>query len=203
MDARAAFDAAGKAGVGHNGHQEIARPGRGRRSSGLKRRGMGRYQPVMASFRFLALALAAALSIPAVARAQEAETPYWASIRSSEVNMRVGPGEDYRILWVYRRPMLPMKVLRVKEGWRYVRDPEGAEGWVLARFLTRERTGFVTRGDAAALREKGEVSARLLWKAAPGVVGKLGDCAAGWCEFAIGPRKGFVEQTRVWGSGEP
>ncbi|MBK6801076.1 SH3 domain-containing protein [Novosphingobium sp.] len=157
----------------------------------------------MANFRIHVLALAAALAIPVPAVAQDAATPYWSSIRSTEVNMRVGPGEDYRILWVYHRPMLPMKVLRVKEGWRYVRDPDGAEGWVLARFLTRERTGFVTKGAPAPLREKGEAAARLLWKVAPGVVGKLGDCGGGWCEFAVGPRKGFVEQARLWGTGEP
>lgn len=109
----------------------------------------------MANFRIHVLALAAALAIPVPAVAQDAATPYWSSIRSTEVNMRVGPGEDYRILWVYHRPMLPMKVLRVKEGWRYVRDPDGAEGWVLARFLTRERTGFVTKGAPAPLREEG------------------------------------------------
>jgi SH3-like domain-containing protein len=149
------------------------------------------------------LAGAAALLLPIPVAAQDAGVPYWSSIRVSEVNMRVGPGEDYRITWVYHRPGLPMKVLRVKEGWRYVRDPDGAEGWVMARFLTRERTGFVTTGATAPLRDKGESGARLLWKVAPGVVGKLGDCAAGWCEFAIGPRKGFVEQARLWGAGEP
>lgn len=153
--------------------------------------------------RILVFAVASTFALSAPARAQEAETPYWSSIRSSEINMRVGPGEDYRILWVYHRPQLPMKVLRVKEGWRYVRDPDGAEGWVLARFLTRERTGFVTKGEGAALREKGDGAARLMWKLAPGVVGKLGDCADGWCEFAIGPRKGYAEQSRLWGAGEP
>ena len=169
----------------------------------MKRTGIGRYQHVMANLRFLALALAATLSLSAAARADDAEIPYWSSVRSSEVNMRVGPGEDYRILWVYHRPGLPMKVLRVKEGWRYVRDPEGAEGWVLARFLTRERAGFVTKGEPAPLRDKGDPGARLLWKVAPGVVGKLGDCVEGWCEFAVGPRKGFAEQARLWGAGEP
>jgi len=46
--------------------------------------------------------------------------------------MRVGPGEDYRINWVYHRAHLPVKVLRVMEGWRLIEDPDGARGWVLA-----------------------------------------------------------------------
>jgi SH3-like domain-containing protein len=43
----------------------------------------------------------------------------------------------------------------------------------------------------------------LRWNLEPGVVGKLGDCEAGWCELSVGPRKGWVEQKRLWGAGEP
>ena len=143
----------------------------------------------------------AALSSPLLA--DDPKTPYWASIRSEEVNMRVGPGEDYRIVWVYHRQHLPLKVLRMKEGWRLVQDPDGAQGWVLARLLTRERSGFVTQGDAAELHDQANENSRLLWRLAPGVVGKLGDCGSGWCQFSIGPRQGYIEQTRVWGAGEP
>ncbi len=117
--------------------------------------------------------------------------------------MRVGPGEDYRILWVYHRLHLPLKVLRMKEGWRLVQDPDGAQGWVLARLLARERGGFVTRGEPAELHEQANENSRLLWRLAPGVVGKLGDCGSGWCQFSIGPRQGYIEQPRVWGAGEP
>ncbi|MEQ1497202.1 MAG: SH3 domain-containing protein [Novosphingobium sp.] len=152
--------------------------------------------------RFLVAAAIAICAVPAVA--QDAKTPYWASIRrGDDVNMRVGPGEDYRILWVFHRQNLPLKVLRIKEGWRFVEDPGGAKGWVLARFLTRERTGFVIGKEPAAMRSHGNVGAKLLWQMAPGVVGLLGNCDSGWCKFSVGPRKGYVEQARLWGAGEP
>lgn len=159
----------------------------------------------MISKRFLVVAAAvAALGLTAPARAQDdVELPYWASVRVTEVNMRVGPGEDYQILWVYKRPLLPFKVLRMKEGWRFVQDPDGAQGWVLARFLTRQRTGFVRSGPPAEMHEAPESSSRLRWRLAPGVVGLLGDCDKGWCGFTVGPRKGFVRQDRLWGAGEP
>jgi SH3-like domain-containing protein len=154
-------------------------------------------------FRLIAPALTI-LSLAAPAAAQEAaDVPYWAAIRSSEVNMRVGPGEDYRIAWVYRRAQLPMKVLRVMDGWRLVEDPGGTRGWMLARFLTRERGGIVTGKGLAEMREAGESAARLLWRLEPGVVGALGDCDEGWCRFSVGPHSGYVPQVRIWGAGEP
>lgn len=150
---------------------------------------------------FTLLPAACLLAVPA--SAQEVAVPYWASIRSSEVNMRVGPGEDYRINWVYRRPHLPLKVLRMMEGWRLVQDPDGARGWMLARFLTRDRGAIVRGKGLAEMREAGEDGARVLWRLKPGVVGRLGDCKAGWCRFEVEGHIGFVREERVWGAGAP
>lgn len=153
--------------------------------------------------RALAAFVAALAAIPALAQAQEREVPYWASIRADEVNMRVGPAETYTIMWVYHRKHLPMKVIRLKEGWRLVQDPDGATGWMLARFLKPERTGIVTHGANVEMREKGEAGARLKWWLEPGVVGILGDCENGWCQFDVAGHSGFVRQERLWGTGEP
>ncbi len=129
--------------------------------------------------------------------------PYWASLRVAKVNMRAGPSEDYRISWVYRRQNLPLKVVRLKEGWRLVEDPGGARGWMLSQFLTRQRGAIVVGQGLADMREAGNPGARLLWRLEPGVVGKLGDCTGGWCWFDTNGRTGFVPQGRLWGAGEP
>lgn len=155
--------------------------------------------PLLRSLAVLALLTAA---VPALAADQE-DVPYWASLRVNEVNLRVGPAETYRIAWVYRREGLPMKVLRRMDGWRLVQDPDGARGWMLARFLKRERGAIVRGRDVAEMRERGESGAKLLWRLEPGVSGALGDCDAGWCHFDVGGHAGYVRQDRLWGPGEP
>lgn len=148
--------------------------------------------------------LIAGLAVFAVpAAAQDAKTPYWASIRAGEVNMRAGPGEDYKVDWVYRRPQLPVKVLRLMEGWRLVEDPDGTRGWMLARFLTRQRSAFVKGEGLAEMRDKAAADARLLWRVEPGVVVLLDECGDGWCGVRIGERAGYIRQDRLWGAGEP
>jgi SH3-like domain-containing protein len=150
------------------------------------------------------ITVAAILLGAAPAIAEEPEVPYWASIRAKEVNMRVGPGEDYRINWVYHRKLLPLKVVRTMEGWRLVQDPEGSRGWMLARFLSRERGAIVKKGPPAEMHEQPEDGSRLMWKLESGVTGKLGDCDAGWCRFEIeGHGRGYVRQDALWGAGEP
>lgn len=157
----------------------------------------------MAKLPSLLCALLVSTLLAASAAAADRGVPYWASLRVDEVNMRVGPGEDYRISWVYRRAQLPLKVIRLKEGWRLVEDPGGTRGWVLAQFLTRTRGVIVAGEGAAGMHENPGADTRLLWRLEPGVVGKLGDCAAGWCHMDVGGRAGYVEQERLWGAGEP
>ena len=153
--------------------------------------------------RILAAAASIASFFAAPSAAQDREVPYWARIGTSELNMRVGPSREYRIEWVYEREGLPLKVVRVQEGWRLVRDPDGEEGWVSAALLDADRGGLVVGEGLAAMRASPADNAAIRWNLEPGVVGDLGDCEAGWCEFDVEGRSGFVKQDRLWGAGEP
>ena len=133
----------------------------------------------------------------------EDDGPYWASIRAEKVNMRVGPAGTYPIEWVYTRPGLPMRVLRREEGWRLVEDPDGSKGWVIGRFLARDRTAIVIGKGLAAMHASDEPNSPLEWRLEPGVIGALGDCDAGWCRFTVGKRSGYVRAERLWGDGDP
>ena len=150
-----------------------------------------------------ALAIAGSLLLAAPAAAEGNPGPYWASLRATEVNMRVGPGEDYRINWVYHRQHLPVKVLREMEGWRLVQDQDGARGWVTVRLLSKQRGAVVIGGGAAEMREQASDSAKLAWRLSPGVVGVLGDCSGGWCKFGVAGRNGYVHEAALWGAGNP
>ena len=136
-------------------------------------------------------------------RAQDRDVPYWATIRASELNMRVGPSADYRIDWVYHRQGLPVKVVRVMEGWRLIEDPDGTRGWVVSRLLSPDRGAIVVGEGLADMREDGSSTAPLRWRVEPGVSGILGTCEEGWCEVAIGKHRGWIAQSRLWGPGEP
>ncbi len=152
-----------------------------------------------ATFLLLFAALSA-LAAPAIA--QDREVPYWASIRASELNMRVGPSADYKIAWVYHRAGLPVRVLRVMEGWRLIEDPDGEKGWVVARLLSPDRTAIVTEGSPAAMRAAPDSSAEIKWRLEAGVTGALGECSSGWCELQLDDRRGWVEENRLWGDDE-
>ena len=141
------------------------------------------------------------LAMPALG--QERDVPYWASMRATKVNMRVGPSAEYQIQWVYQREGLPVKVIRVREGWRLIADPDGTQGWVVARLLSPDRSALVIGDGPADMRSGAGGMGDVRWTLEPGVVGMLGECDAGWCELNVKGHKGWVAEARLWGDGEP
>ena len=152
----------------------------------------------MTSRHIFAAALLMATVGPAAAQSSEVEVPYWASISVDEARMRKGPSPDVPVMWEYRRRDLPVKVVARHENWRKVEDPDGTQGWMAARLLSRTRTAIVT-GDIRPLREDAKVSAAIAYRAQPGVVGRIGDCKNGWCLFDVQGRKGWIQTEHIWG----
>ena len=161
--------------------------------------------------RSIMCSIMAALPIMAVAGlphadsalAQDEMAPYWVSLRFDEVRMRVGPGLEYPIEWLYRRQGLPVKVLRVREGWSFVEDPDGAQGWITSSQLSGTRTVIVIGEELASLREEPSITSALRWRAEPGVVGELLRCRETWCEISVTGRIGWVEAGLLWGDEDP
>jgi SH3-like domain-containing protein len=131
------------------------------------------------------------------------KVPYWASIAAREAMMRTGPGPNYPAAWKYTRPGLPVKVIARHEHWRRVVEQDGTEGWMNGILLSEDRTGVVT-ADGAPMRIAPDDSARIRWRAARGVIGKVSHCANGWCQFEVTGRTGYIEIASLWGvdSGE-
>ena len=151
----------------------------------------------MTSRQILAAAALFAVVGPAGAQS-DVELPYWASISVDEARMRKGPSPDVPVTWEYRRKDLPVKVIARHETWRKIEDPDGTQGWMAARLLSRTRTAIVT-GDVRPMREDASVSAAVAYRAEPGVVGRITDCKDGWCRIDVGGRKGWIETDHIWG----
>ncbi len=144
-----------------------------------------------------ATAVFAGLVLPAAVLA-ESKPPYWASISASEARLRTGPGRQFPASWLYQRAQLPVKVIATYPNWRKIEDPDGTQGWMQANLLSSERTGVVT-GDVRSLRDKPSAKGRVIFRAEPGVVGKISDCSRGWCKLDVKGRMGYIEASALWG----
>jgi SH3-like domain-containing protein len=127
--------------------------------------------------------------------------PRWASLRSDEVNLRVGPGTRFPIDWQYHRRDLPVQILRENDVWRLIEDQDGVKGWVHQATLTGRRD-FVVRGAEAVMRRSAGDDAAPVARLKPGVVGRIRACDAGaaWCEVQVAGYTGWLKRAQFWGT---
>lgn len=157
----------------------------------------------MANLRILTIFALVTLGIVgflAPLKAQDRVLPYWASLRYEKVNMRAGPSAEYPVAWVYLRKGLPVKVVRVREGWRLVEDHDGEQGWIAASQLDPARGGMVIGTGNTEVHAEPSPASAIKWRAAPGVVARIKACTNNWCEVDIEGRKGWMSAERLWGA---
>ena len=124
--------------------------------------------------------------------------PRFVSIKSSEANVRTGPGLRYKIKWVYKRKKMPLEVVAEFEQWRKIRDIQGDEGWIHRSQLTNKR-GFLITGENQIMRRNSDKESRPLAKLEKGVVGDLESCNFHYCKVRTGSYKGWVKRKNIWG----
>jgi SH3-like domain-containing protein len=131
--------------------------------------------------------------------------PRFASLKSKRVNMRVGPGRQYQVVWMYLKPGLPMEIIQEYDNWRKVRDPEGNEGWILHSLLSGKRTAIIKPWETnkteglSDMHSKGANSAAIIARLEPGVVAKVEACGSDWCRVEVSEVDGFIPKNDIWG----
>ncbi len=147
-------------------------------------------------------------ALPASAAGEQIKTsglplPRYVSLKSARVNMRVGPGRDYMVDWMYMKRGLPMEVIQEYDTWRKVRDAEGNEGWVLHSLLSGDRTAIVApweeKDTMIEMRARPSSDSRVVARLEPGVIAPVSACENGWCEMEVPGAHGYVAQKQVWG----
>jgi SH3-like domain-containing protein len=128
--------------------------------------------------------------------------PRFVSLKAGRVNVRVGPGEDYKVAWVFTKSQLPVEVIQEFDTWRRIRDSDGQVGWVFHSLLSAKRTAVVTpwtKGDPLPLRARATGDAAVTAYLQPGVEAAVDKCAGGWCNLSGKGFEGWIEQTQLWG----
>ena len=147
----------------------------------------------------LLVALLAVMPLTAGGQTPPADKlPRFASLRSDEVNLRVGPGENYPIEWVFKRKDMPVEVVEQFQNWRRVEDWQGDKGWVLDRMITGKRDVIVDKA-VRVLHRQPDLASPIVARVEPGVIARLIELQGPWCHIEAGGFKGWVQRAEVWG----
>ena len=128
--------------------------------------------------------------------------PRFVSLKSSKVNVRVGPGEDYGVAWVFVKPGLPIEVIQEFDNWRRIRDSDGQVGWVFQSLLSGKRTAVIApwaSDGPRPVRDRAAAAAEVTAYLEPGVMATVDRCRGGWCRISGDRFVGWIQQEQLWG----
>jgi SH3-like domain-containing protein len=128
--------------------------------------------------------------------------PRFVSLKAGRVNVRGGPGDDYKVAWVFTKQALPVEVIAEFDTWRRVRDSDGQVGWVFHSLLSSKRTAVVSpwqKGDPIPIHASATAEAAVTAYLQPGVLANIDRCRDGWCDLSGKGYSGWIEEARLWG----
>lgn len=124
--------------------------------------------------------------------------PRFASIRSKEVNLHVGPGATYPTEWTILRTGLPIEIIAEFDTWRQIKDYQGTQGWVHKSLLSGKRTVVVLK-KIRKLFKNPDAGSPIVARLEPGIVGKVLECRNDWCRLDVDGYKGWIKRLFIWG----
>ena len=149
--------------------------------------------------RILLIYIAAILFASTSLAESTTKTPYYATIKADEANIRTGPSVRYPIQWVYTKPNWPIQVLATFERWRKIKDINGEIGWAHESLLSGRRNVILNTEGVQEIFRLPIPSSTIVLIAEKGVVAELISCKSNWCKIEHSGKKGWIESKHLWG----
>ncbi len=125
------------------------------------------------------------------------------AIKGDDINMRSGPGTNYKVLWQLGKGF-PLKVLKRKGDWYRVQDFEGDIGWVHRKVTTKKNHMIVKVNKKSQkrinVRSAPGTKNEIVAKAYYGVVFRTVQQKSGWVEVEHEKGvTGWIKRSLLWG----
>ena len=124
--------------------------------------------------------------------------PRYVSAKSNKMNVRRGPGKEYKIDWIYKQKGNPFIITAEFGPWRRIKDFEGEGGWVHYSLISGVRY-IIVLDQGVLLKRKPKINSSDIAQLNRGVVARLLSARSRWCAIEVGKYKGWVPTHSIWG----
>ena len=147
------------------------------------------------------------------------KSSYWASLKYNKTYLRTGPSKDNKVIWVYKRKGLPLKILRKKNEWNEVLFPSGQKGWINSSQISKKRNIIIQNNKSfseMALSKQKQITitdknSKTIAYVQEGVIATFHNCKKDLCKIELKVRKekyffknsykllGYIKKEYLWG----
>ena len=124
--------------------------------------------------------------------------PRYVSLKSNEVNLRIGSSKNYPIKLKYTKKNFPIEIIQEYNQWREVKDFEGNKGWIHKSLLKGERYALADSKNKMLLVYN-KPNGKLIGEIGNYNIVKLKKCLKNWCQINIEEARGWSHKRDLWG----
>ncbi len=127
------------------------------------------------------------------------EIPRFVSLKSNDVNLRIGSSTNYPIILKYNTKNLPIKVIKEYENWRKIKDIDGNEGWIHKNLIQGERYGIININIKPSIKVYTKPEGKEIGEIGKRNIVKINVCLENWCKIKFKNYKGWIKKEYLWG----
>ena len=125
------------------------------------------------------------------------ELPRFVSLKSDDVNLRVGPSVNYPIKLKYIRKNLPIEIIDEFDVWRKIQDHENNIGWIHKSLIKGDR--FILTDDKNVKNIYNRPNGKLVGVIKSNNIINLENCLIDWCYISHIDISGWISKDYIWG----
>ena len=127
------------------------------------------------------------------------ELPRFVSLKSNDVNLRVGPSINYPIELKYIQKNLPLEIIDEFDVWRKTKDHDGNIGWLHKSLIKGDRFVLVQIESDADIKIYNRPNGKEIGLIKKNNILKLNECIVNWCKIKNDNIKGWISKQNIWG----
>ena len=127
------------------------------------------------------------------------DLPRFVSLKSNDVNLRVGPSVNYPIELKYIQNNLPIEVVDEFDVWRKVKDHNNNIGWVHKSLIKGERFVLTVHKNQVQKNIYNRPNGKVIGLVQGNNILNLERCLMDWCLISHRDTKGWVSKEFIWG----
>ena len=127
------------------------------------------------------------------------DIPRFVSLKSDNVNLRVGPSTNYPITLKYITENLPVEIIDEFDTWRKTRDHEGTIGWVHKSLIKGDRFVLTSHHIKEDVNIYQRPNGKIIGLVKKNNILNLKNCVLDWCKINYNGFTGWLLKKNIWG----
>ena len=125
--------------------------------------------------------------------------PRFVSLKSNDVNLRVGPSVNYPIELKYIQKNLPIEIIDEFDVWRKIKDHENNIGWVHKSLIKGDRFILTVNKNENVKNIYNRPNGKLIGIIKSNNIINLENCLIDWCYISHIDISGWISKGYIWG----